>query len=251
MKQKNKSLIVFDLDGTLAKSKSPIDGQMANLLERLLEEKHVAVIGGGKYEQFQKQLIGRFKPRVGLREKLFLFPTTATAMYRFKKGGWQRVYALHLKKSESRKIIDALVAALKDAGHERPKKTYGKTIEHRGTQISFSPLGQKAPLEAKIKWNKNDTRPKIIRAIKKRLKGFEVRSGGLTTIDITAKGIDKAYGIRQIKKHLKISVEKMLFIGDAIFKGGNDHAVLKTKVDYIKVSGPNQTKSEIRKLLTK
>ena len=47
---KEKKLIVFDLDGTLAESKSGMDSQMAGLMRRLLNEKMVAVISGGRYE---------------------------------------------------------------------------------------------------------------------------------------------------------------------------------------------------------
>ena len=85
--------------------------------------------------------------------------------------------------------------------------------------------------------------------VQKRLPGFAVHAAGFTTIDITREGIDKAYGIRQIQKHLKIPTKKMLFIGDALFKGGNDYAARKTGVDCIAVRGLEDTKRIIRKLL--
>ena len=42
-----KKLIVFDLDGTLAESKSSLDVEMASLLTALLGVVKVAVISGG------------------------------------------------------------------------------------------------------------------------------------------------------------------------------------------------------------
>ena len=42
-----KRLIVFDLDGTLAESKSVIDPEMAGLIDSLLGVLNVAVISGG------------------------------------------------------------------------------------------------------------------------------------------------------------------------------------------------------------
>ena len=42
-----KTLIIFDLDGTLAKSKQPIESEMATLLSRLLDVVKVAIISGG------------------------------------------------------------------------------------------------------------------------------------------------------------------------------------------------------------
>jgi hydroxymethylpyrimidine pyrophosphatase-like HAD family hydrolase len=79
---------------------------------------------------------------------------------------------------------------------------------------------------------------------------FEVRAGGLTTIDITRKGIDKAYGVRQIAEHLDFNIEDMLFVGDAIFPGGNDYAALRTGIDYVKVNNPTDTKELIRILIS-
>jgi len=77
---------------------------------------------------------------------------------------------------------------------------------------------------------------------------LEVRAAGFTTIDVTKKGIDKAYGIRQIQKHLKIPISKMFFIGDAIFPGGNDYAVVRTGVDYMPVKNPEEAKKIINVL---
>ena len=57
-----KSLIIFDLDGTLTESKSDLDGEMATLLARLLGTVDVAIISGGAWAQFEKQVLA-FLPR--------------------------------------------------------------------------------------------------------------------------------------------------------------------------------------------
>ena len=44
-----KRLIVFDLDGTLAESKSSLDSEMTELLHKLLDIVKVAVISGGDW----------------------------------------------------------------------------------------------------------------------------------------------------------------------------------------------------------
>jgi len=78
----------------------------------------------------------------------------------------------------------------------------------------------------------------------------EVRTGGLTAIDVTQKGIDKAYGVRQIEKVLKIPIKDMVFIGDALYPGGNDAAAKKTGVQTIAVKGPADTIAIIKKILS-
>ena len=256
-KLKKKDLFVFDLDGTLVPTKSPMDAEMSRLLTRLLQVKKVAVIGGNKYAVFQELFLRRFKCSKKLLQKLFLFPTTSTVFYRYNHG-WKKIYALHLNKAEVAKIKKAFRDTFKEIGYQHPSKTYGTLIEDRGTQVSFSVYGQdivkilgRKGVKTKEQWLKNNfsMKMKITRLVAKKLPNFEVRAAGFTTIDVTKKGIDKAYGIRQIQKHLKIPIRKMFFIGDAIFPGGNDYAVVRTGVDYLPIKNPEEVKRIIRKLV--
>jgi HAD superfamily hydrolase (TIGR01484 family) len=246
---RKKSLIVFDLDGTLAESKSPLKADMAKALVLLLQKKKVAVIGGGTYEQFQNQFLKSFNCPTNLLHRIFLFPTTSTSFYRYDHG-WKNIYRKALKEGEKRKIMKAFEEAFEITRYQHPKKLWGKVIEDRGTQITFSALGQKASVAAKTEWaEKRDVRPALMKAMRKRIPEFEIRSGGLTSIDVTRKGIDKAYGIRQIKKTLHIPISSMLFIGDALYPGGNDRAAKRSGIITIPVSGPNETMRIIGELI--
>jgi hypothetical protein len=249
---RNKKLIVFDMDGTLTPSKAPMTASMGALLRRLLREKKVAVIGGGKYELFKWQFVNRIKFRGKELKNLFLFPTSSTAFYKYDRGRWRNVYSRALSSAEKKKIKRAFLSVFRKLGYEHPKKTYGAVIEDRGTQITFSALGQRAPIPLKEAWNKkyNQMRLRMARLLQKKLRRFNVRVGGLTSIDVTEKGIDKAYGIRQIEKHLRVPRREMLFVGDAIFPGGNDYAVVRTGVDYLKVGGPEEARKVIRFLIS-
>ena len=137
----NKTLIVFDLDGTLAPSKSAADREMVKLLLELLKKKRIAVIGGGKYSQFREQLINGLPRRDQRLKGLSLFPTTANAFYEY-RDGWKNIYMLSLSAPEKNKIRKNLLEVLKEIKYIPPKKVYGVTLEDRGTQMSFSPLGQ-------------------------------------------------------------------------------------------------------------
>jgi hydroxymethylpyrimidine pyrophosphatase-like HAD family hydrolase len=66
--------------------------------------------------------------------------------------------------------------------------------------------------------------------------------GGATSIDVTKVGIDKAYGIRKLRDILGIAIEEMLFVGDALFPGGNDYPAKEAGVVSIQVRDPNETK---------
>lgn len=245
-----KKMLVFDLDGTLAASKADIDKEMADLLCELLEKKQVAVIGGGNNAQFTEQCVNKLRCPEEHIQNLSILPTSGGRMYRYHDGTWRLIYENNLTKEEKEKIRNALTAALKETRHEPPEKIHGKTVEDRGGQITFSSLGQNAPLEEKKQWNRNnDIRAELKRRLEQRLPDFEIRLGGLTSVDITKKGIDKAYGLRQIEKHLSVPISSMIYIGDALYEGGNDSAVTGTGIETIPVSGPEETKKYIKHIL--
>lgn len=245
-----KKIIMFDLDGTLTKSKAVLDREMASLLCKLLEKKIVAVIGGGNYSQFKKQFLGYLRCAKAQLENLFILPVSGGSLYKQRNDKWQQIYKNALTAKEKAKILTAFRKSFQDIHYASPKKVYGKVIEDRGSQITFSALGQKAPLSKKKEWNtKTDMRLQLKTALEKYLPDFEIRLGGLTSIDVTKKGIDKAYGIRQIMKLLFVSKKEIVYVGDALYKGGNDYAAMQAGVATIEVKNAEETKTLIRSIL--
>ena len=253
-KHKNKKLIVFDLDGTLVETKSTVDGEMAGLLGRLLEKKSVVVVSGGRYEVFKENLLDKLNFPDKLLKNLYIFPATASSFYRY-KNKWQKVYSEELPEKTRARIKKAFEEAFKEINYKHPEKTYGEIIEDRGSQVTFSVFGQdlvkvlgKKGVEIKKEWRDKNTKLKLklAKAVQKRLPGLEVSAAGYTSIDVTKKGIDKAYGLRQIKKHLGIPFSEMLFVGDALSPGGNDYAALRTGIECVEVKKVEDTKKIIK-----
>lgn len=242
-----KKLIVFDLDGTLAKSKTAIDEEMGNLLKTLLEFSLVSIISGGDWPQFKKQVLNHL-PKEAKLKKLLILPTSGTKFYQY-KNDWEKLYEENFTQEEKKKILDSLDTALKDA-HLDIKETWGEQIEDRGSQITFSALGQEAPLDEKKGWDPDFAkRKRVVEPLKKSLKEFSIGMGGTTSIDIVKPGIDKAYGIKKLKDKMDIDIPEMLFIGDALFEGGNDYPARKTGVDCIQVRDPEETKRIIEAII--
>jgi phosphomannomutase len=223
-----KKLIVFDLDGTLAGSKSPLDAEMSALLHDLLLIVKVAVISEGDWPQFAEQLLASL-PNDERLANLSLLPTCGTKFYRYDAAAWKQIYSEDFTTVERDKILSSLRNAINIADF-KPEKLWGEQIEDRGSQITFSALGQQAPLEEKIRWDPDVSNRKKIKAILDTLiPEFSVRTGGSTSIDITKPGIDKAYGIRKLRDLLGISIKEMIYIGDALYVGGNDHPAQKKR----------------------
>jgi HAD superfamily hydrolase (TIGR01484 family) len=239
--------MVFDLDGTLAKSKSPLETDMADLLEKLMAVMKVAVISGGAWPQFEKQLLSNLPQDDRLR-RLSLLPTSGTKFLRY-DGQWIQIYAETLTSVDKTKILDALNKALDESGF-RPKQHWGEVIEDRDSQITMSALGQEAPLDVKHGWDPDFEKRKKIKAIlDPMIPEFSVGMGGASSIDVTRPGIDKAYGIFKLKEVLGIPIKEMIFVGDALFPGGNDEPARKTGATCIKVRDPEETSRVIEAVI--
>ncbi len=242
-----KKLVIFDLDGTLAPSKAAIDAEMARLLDHLLALVKVAVISGGDWQQFERQLL----PHLGEDERLenlSLLPTCGTRFYRYGHH-WELLYAEDFTAAQRAKIFGALRQTDAQVG-ERPDKVWGEVIQDRGSQITFSALGQLAPLEEKKRWDPDFTKRKRMTAVLETLiPEFSVHLGGATSIDVTRHGIDKGYGIHKLRDVLRIEIHEMIFIGDALFPGGNDYPAKEAGALSIQVKDPHETKRAIEAII--
>jgi HAD superfamily hydrolase (TIGR01484 family) len=240
-----KKVIAFDLDGTLAPSKSPLPDQMAEVLERLLHRFEVCVISGGKFGQFELQLLNNLKASPHELGRLHVMPTCGTQYYRHdgKSGKWERVYVELIPEPDKKRIADALEKGFADLGY-KADKTYGPTVEDRESQITYSVLGQdivdelgEEGVRIKEEWDPGNKKKLAVRDfVAPIIPDYEVRVGGVTSIDVTRPGIDKAYGMQKLMEVLDLGKDDILFIGDRLQPGGNDYPVKEFGIDSIEIS---------------
>ena len=243
-------LIIFDLDGTLAYSKQPLTSEMANLVTRLLTVVKVAVISGGALPQFLKQVVAQL-PSDENFANLYLLPTSGGALYEFNSGDWNKVYEERFSEKEADMIATAMHEAAVETGIiDFSESVWGERIEYRGSQVTLSALGQQAPLAEKMAWDPDHTKRRALQeAIATRLPAFLVCMGGKTSIDVTKRGIDKAYGIHQLCKRINIDESDAVYVGDELEAGGNDEAVYKTAAQTKSVKDPTETAKLIETVL--
>ncbi|WP_298040726.1 HAD-IIB family hydrolase [uncultured Microbacterium sp.] len=243
-------LVAFDLDDTLAPSKSAIDPRIAAQLRALLRVADVAIISGGNEAQFRSQVIahlGDVEP--ALLERMHLLPTCGTRYLRHDGTDFTPVYAHDLSEKEKTAALTALREEAERLGLWEPAP-WGEILEDRGSQITFSALGQKAPGEAKLAWDPSGSKRIALRdAVAARVPDLEVRAGGSTSIDITRAGIDKAFGMTALVEHTGVPLSDMLFYGDRLDDGGNDYPVLALGVRCIAVEGWEDTAARLDELL--
>ena len=243
-------LVAFDLDDTLAPSKSAIDARMGALLIALAERVEVAVISGGQLAQFTTQVVDRLPDAAPtVLSSIHLLPTCGTQYYRLQADGVRTVYAHALTDDEKARALAAIEQEARRLGYWE-EQTWGPILEDRGSQITFSALGQQAPLEAKTVWDPTGVKKNALRAaVATVLPDLEVRSGGSTSVDITHRGIDKAYGLRQLAEQTGISLDEMLFVGDRLDPDGNDYPVLALGVPCHAVDGWEDTAAFLDELI--
>ncbi|WEV52410.1 HAD-IIB family hydrolase [Bifidobacterium sp. ESL0704] len=233
-------VIAFDLDNTLARSKKPMHADMASRFSTLTRLIDVAVITGGRFELAKSQVLDVLEPDA-CRSRIHVMPTSGTRYFRWQKGRWQCVYSNDLDMADRRRAVASIERHAREQGIWL-EHTWGPRIEDRGSQITFSALGQEAPVEEKEHWDPdNSKKNRLAEAVGVDLPNLVVRSGGSTSIDISERGVDKAYAVHRLCDILGCSVDQVVFIGDRMDPDGNDYpaAVIGTKP--ILVAGPHDT----------
>lgn len=236
-------LIAFDLDGTLAVTKSPISDVMADRLKDLLSVYEVCVISGGTFDQFRRQVIDRLDVSPEQMSRLHIMPTSGTKYFRFddRELTWVLQYAHDLSPENRAEIVEVLTTGAKELGYWETEP-HGDIIEDRGSQITFSALGQEASADLKYAWDPEDAKKRALRDYAaERLPDLEVHVGGTTSVDVTQAGVDKAYGMVQLMTLLDMAMEEILFFGDKLDEGGNDYPVKAMGIDTIAVESWEDT----------
>lgn len=241
-------MVAFDLDGTLTKSKEPITKETASLLHDLSLLTKVVVISGGSFLNFQEQLLHSLEPS----PNIILLPTEGSERFEYDSNvkEWKmtdkEIFSGKIKKEVTR-VLKEIIASGK---YDIPSNPKGEYIEDRDTEITFSALGQKAPLEKKEKWDPDHKkRFKIKEAIEAKIDNIMVAVAGTTSLDILPKGFNKAKGLRILLEKLGIGLDEIVFVGDAIVPGGNDYSVFEAGIKSIKVNGPKDTENIIKEML--
>jgi phosphomannomutase len=242
-------IVAFDLDDTLTESKSKIDQHMADLLGELLARLDVCIITGGRFEQIEAQVLQYLHAPPGRLAHLHIMPTCGTRYYTWANGAWHRRYAEDLTEDEKRRIVSVLAEGAQHLGFWE-QNPWGEIIEDRGSQITYSALGQRAPVDAKHDWDPDGSKKRKLRDYAaERLPGLEVHVGGSTSVDVTRKGIDKAYGIKRLMEQLGISPDQLLFMGDRLSEGGNDYPVRALGVRWLEVANWQDTAWHVQRLI--
>jgi len=247
-----KKLIAFDLDDTLAVTKSAITPRMAELLVELAGFYDVCVITGGLYKQVEEHVVDHLPITPSRLERFHFMPVNGAQHHHYdtRDDRWHHEqFVDDLSIDDKLRISQAIEKIARELGYWEDEPA-GPIIADRGTQITYSALGQYAQPKDKYVWDPDYTkRRQMYDAAVKALPDFEVRINGNTSLDITRPGIDKGFGIERLREKLELKRSEILFVGDQLQEGGNDYPVKALGIDTINVQNIQQSRFVIEGLI--
>ncbi len=241
---KEKKVIIADVDETICESCQQISKEMAEQINSLIKKGYkFAFVSGTEFKNLQGMLSSR------LSEEHHLLCTTGTNYVKVSKGNSQIIYNHPLSSEEKKEIILAIENAVRHF-NIISMTTKEDQIQDRDSLIALSAIGRNAPSELKAAFDPEGEKRKIwIEFLQQELgtEKYEFNIGGTTTIDITRKGLDKEWAIREFARYHNILFGNILFFGDKIYPRGNDYPASKI-VDCIAVRNPQDTLQQLRRL---
>ncbi|MBI5456319.1 HAD-IIB family hydrolase [Candidatus Kaiserbacteria bacterium] len=241
--------VLFDLDDTLVESWQPPTAPMIEKLSRLLDRVPVAILSAASFDRIEKSFLPPLEDHPHVK-RLYVFSYASAEAHMLENGKWIAQYQVKHTPEERVRIIAAIKEGVAETGIIERSPKYQWEILERDSKIVFTALGLNATQAEKKAWDTDlSKRTKLKKALDAKIPGFEIAIGGSTTIDITPKGINKAYGALYLAKQLGIQPKEMLFVGDAIYPGGNDYSVMEASVETRQVQNPEETELLIDKLL--
>ena len=243
MDYSEKKVIVADVDDTICDSCQQISPEMAKQIDRMIQKGYqFAFISGTKAEDLMTMISS------SLKELHHILATTGTKYIIMDKGQSQIVYNHSFNAVEKKEILAAFEKLISHFKIQ-PLTSKEDQLQDRDSQISLSAVGRHAPSEIKAKYDPDGKiRQEWIRFLEQQLGDkYDYKIGGTTSLDVTKKGLDKEWGIRNFARYHNIPLHQIIFFGDKIYPGGNDYPATKV-VDCISVKNPKDTLQRLREI---
>lgn len=199
-------IIICDVDGTVTEGLQPITREMTDAIASVSQP--FAFLSGTDEKELQR-IVG--DPLDTRSKNYFLLGNSG----------------IKVDLPNKEKVIKVLERTV-DVFHLPCESDDWDQVLDRGSQVTLSCIGRNAPKEEKAEWDPDQRKRKIIAHYIRCSIGdkYNIAIGGTTSIDITAKGMDKAAGIRAFLTKLNLRPHQVVYYGDAFHPEGNDYSLL-------------------------
>jgi len=243
------SAVLFDLDDTLAPPHTPITPSMTEKLDRLLGLRPVAIVSAAPFERIERDVLSKLSMHQTVGG-IYVFSENGGQCRVKEPGGWRVMYSESLSPNERSELRTTVEQTLAHTRVLDGLPIYGERIINREAGVTLSTLGMGAPQDVRKTWDPDGEKRELLRmALAAKLPNWNVYIGGLTSIDISRKNVSKARAVEWLVNKLRHPPATMLYIGDALYEGGNDRVVIPTGIQTRQVSGADETEQIIDEIL--
>ena len=240
-----KNLILFDVDGTLTKSRLTIEAPMKNMISKLkhIENLDIGIVGGSNFQKQEEQLGSDV-----LKQFDWVFSENGLMAFKNNKLINKASIENYLGNAKICELIDCVLECFSKI--KLPVKR-GTFIEYRNGMINICPVGRSSSQEERNQFwelDKNQgIRKKIVSYLEKKLSHLNLSYsiGGQISIDVFPKGWDKTYCLQFVES----LYDTIYFFGDRTMEGGNDFEIYThSRTQGYSVNNPNDTIFFLKKL---
>ena len=225
--------LFFDMDQTVAPTRQPILPEMYELLSSLSED--IVIVSGQSFEKIKWQ-------------------SNNLPAYRLGQNG-NEAFDVDEKELWNTPLTDSEKVEI----HDHVKKIvseYNLTlneewnpIEDRGGQITFSPVGNTAPVEVKMVYDPDrKKRFGMMDKVPFVSENLVVKIGGSTSLDYIHKDRHKGFNVRKLIDLKGWNKDECIYFGDGLYPGGNDEAVIGV-IETVAVSDHLDTFNKLKELI--
>ncbi len=225
--------LFFDMDQTIAPARQPILSEMREYLEALQQD--IIVVSGSSIEQMPNQIGNLVSYRLG-----------QNGNHAVGVDGTELWYT-PLEDKQRTEILDHISEIVELLEH--PLNHEWNPIEDRGAQITFSPIGNTAPVEFKKTYDPNrEKRLSLLAQIPFASQDLVVKIGGSTSLDYIHKDRHKGTNVQKLIDLMHWNKDECVYFGDGLYPGGNDEAVIGV-IETIPVDDHLDCYTKLRELL--
>lgn len=219
-KEQPKTLVLFDVDGTLTPARLVISPEMKETLNNLRKKVVIGFVGGSDLQKQVEQL----GPSV-LEDFDYCFSENGLTAYKLGEKLASQSFIEWIGEEQYNKLVKFILRYLSDL--DLPKRR-GTFVEFRNGMINVSPIGRNASTEERIEFEQFDLKHKIrenfVKALKENFPNLALTYsiGGQISFDVFPTGWDKTYALQHVANE---GFEQIHFFGDKSYKGGNDYEI--------------------------
>ncbi|CAG85776.1 DEHA2C01518p [Debaryomyces hansenii CBS767] len=219
-KESPKTLVLFDVDGTLTPARLGVSDEMLKTLKKLREKVVIGFVGGSDLAKQVEQL----GPTV-LNDFDYCFSENGLTAYKLGKELASQSFIGWIGEEKYNKLVKFILRYLSDIDIPVRRGTF---IEFRAGMINVSPVGRNASTAERLQFENYDKehniRSKMVNALKENFAdyGLTYSIGGQISFDVFPTGWDKTYCLQHVEDE---GFEKIHFFGDKSYEGGNDYEI--------------------------